>query len=67
MKVTVSIERKINLGNYENVTFFLALSELEPGTSREEMEQLLDTTGETAFDVLRKRLVEKTNGVRSHG
>ncbi len=62
-RISVSIERKANLGNYESVGFFFSLSGLEPGTTREEMQELMET-GELAFDVLREKIVEKTEGVR---
>ena len=62
-RIAVSIERKVNLGNYESVGFFFSLSGLEPGTTREEMQELLET-GELAFEVLREKIVEKTEAVR---
>ena len=62
-RISVSVERKVNLGNYESVGFFFSLSGLEHGTNRREMEQLLET-GELAFEVLREKIVERTEAVR---
>ena len=38
-KVSVSIERKVNLGNYESIDIFMSVSGVEPGATDEEMEE----------------------------
>ena len=62
--VSVSIKRTINLGNFENVTIFMAASGIEPGATVEEIEELL-VTGEKAFQLLSNRVGSKIRELKS--
>lgn len=56
MRISVSISRKINLGNYESADVFMAVSNIEPGASKEEIDEAL-ATGDLAIQVLKKHMV----------
>ena len=56
--VAVSIERKINLGNYESAGVGIVLSGVAPGTPAEEIDEMLDTA-RIMFDRMRDRLQQK--------
>ena len=54
--ITVSVSRKVNLGNYESADYFVSLSGLKAGTTAAEMEPLLET-GRVAWERVRAALV----------
>jgi hypothetical protein len=56
--ITVSVARKINLGNYESADYFVSLSGIPAGTTAEQMKPLLDT-GRVAWEQVRAALVEQ--------
>lgn len=63
MRVSVSIDRKLNLGNYESVSIFMSISGVEPGASEEEIEEAMQT-GDRALVVLKRHLQAQINKVR---
>ena len=63
-RISVSISRKINLGNYESVDIFMAISGVEPGATTEEIEELL-VTGDRAFNLLKNRIKEKIQKIKA--
>lgn len=62
--VAVSLEMKVNLGNYESAAVFLSVSGLEEGATEQEIAKLLDT-GSIAFGVVREAMIEKIAAVRN--
>lgn len=56
--ITVSVARKINLGNYESADYFVSLSGIKAGMTAEEMKPLMDT-GKVAWDTVRSALMEQ--------
>ena len=62
-KVSVSISRKINVGNYESVDVFMAISGVEAGATEEEIQELL-ATGDRAFLLLKKNMAGKLKEIR---
>lgn len=64
MKVSVSVSRKLNLGSYESADIFMAISNIEPGASDEEIEEAL-ATGDKAIQVLKKHLAVQIAKVRN--
>ncbi|MDD5288320.1 MAG: hypothetical protein PHY28_04330 [Dehalococcoidales bacterium] len=58
LKVGISLSRKLNLGNYESADVWVSLTNIEPGTTREEMEAAL-ATGALAYDVLKVAIKDK--------
>ena len=63
-RISVSIGRKINLGNYESVDIFMSASGIEPGATGEEIEELL-VTGERAFKLLQARIGTKIQELKN--
>jgi hypothetical protein len=63
---SVSISRKINLGNYESADVFLSVTGIEPGTTREEIDAAL-ATGALAYDALKVALTAKIKDLRATG
>jgi hypothetical protein len=55
LRVSVSVARKLNLGQYESADIFIAVSGVEPGASDAEIEEAL-VTGDRAIAVLKKHL-----------
>ncbi len=55
---TVSMSRKVNMGNYESADVFVSLSGVRAGMTAEELAPLLDTT-KVAWDLVRAALVEQ--------
>lgn len=62
-KLAVSIARRINIGNYESVDIFMAVSGVEPGASDAEIEELL-VTGDRAFQLLKKNVGAKVKQIK---
>ncbi len=67
--VTVSMARKINLGNYESADCFVSISGVKVDTTPEEMDALLET-GKVAWEKVAGALraeVRKINEQRATG
>jgi len=62
-RVAVSATRKLNLGNYESVDIFFAISGLEVGVTDEEIEDCLEV-GERAYEAIRKKIIAKTGEIK---
>ena len=62
-RIAITIDRKINLGNYESASVGIVLSGVEVGTTEEEIDAMLDT-GRIMFDRMRERLKEKVQATR---
>jgi hypothetical protein len=56
--ITVSMSRKINLGNYESADVFVSISGIKSGMTTEEIEPLL-AAGKFGWDAARSALVEQ--------
>ena len=65
-KIAVSVEMKVNLGNYESAGAAIVLSGLHADSSEDEINDLLDT-GKIAFDLMRARLQAKVGELRKGG
>ena len=66
IRVSVSISRKINLGNYESADAFVSLSNIPVGATQEEIEEAL-ATGRLVWDALKPELVAKARELREGG
>ena len=66
MTVTLSLSRKVNLGNYESGDVFMSINSVPIGASQDEIEAALDT-GRIMFDVLRAEVNEKAKEIRNGG
>lgn len=56
--VTVSVARKVNLGNYESEDIFLSISGVTPTMSRDDMNELLEC-GNVAYDLVCEEIARK--------
>lgn len=56
--ITVSLARKINLGNYESADAFVSVSNLRVGATQEEINEIL-SVGELAWPLLEARIAHE--------
>ena len=65
-RVTIAIDQKLNMGNYESASVGIILSSLPIGCTEAEIEALLDT-GRLAYDKMVERLAAKVAAKREAG
>lgn len=63
MSVTVGVDMKVNLGNYESASASLFLSKVPVGASEKDIEDALDTAKVT-FNLMKERLYEQATQLR---
>lgn len=63
LSVSISLERKVNLGNYETAGIFISVNGVKPGTSAEDIDAALDT-GKIAYERIRLALKDKVEALR---
>lgn len=66
IKISLSVSRKVNLGNYESGDVFLSLSDVPVGATQDDIEAAL-MTGKIVFDVLKGAVNEKALALRAGG
>jgi len=62
LRVSVSVSRKVNLGNYQSADVFFAISGIEIGASAAELAAAVET-GEIAFGVVDAEIQKKVRGI----
>jgi len=65
-RVTIAIDQKLNMGNYESASVGIILSSLPVDVTEAEIEALLDT-GRLAYDKMVERLAAKVAAKREAG
>lgn len=63
IRVSVSVERKVNLGNYESVGIFTSLSNVPVGSTEDDILEAL-STGDDVYQAIRKQIVAQTKTIR---
>lgn len=64
LSLSLSVSRKINLGNFESADVFFSLSGITAETTDAEIDELLDGNGALAFKKLAARIKEKVDQAR---
>lgn len=62
--VTVSLSRRVNLGNYESADVFMSVNGISHETTEEDISALLDGPGAVAYKCIRTRLAEKVKDLK---
>ena len=62
--ITVSMARKVNMGNYESADCFVSINGVSAGMTAEDMAPLLDTA-KVAWDQVRAALVEQVRQTKA--
>ena len=66
IRVSISLSRKVNLGNYESADAFISLSDVPVGATEEEIEDALDT-GRLVWERMKPRLTAQARELREGG
>lgn len=61
---TISLSRKINLGNYESADVFISIGGISQETTAEEVVALLDGPAKESFEILKVRLAAQVTEAR---
>ncbi len=64
---TISLSRKVNLGNYESADVFLSISGITSDSTKEEMESLLEGNVNEAYRLLKTHIHHKIRDIKSKG
>ena len=59
LELSLSLSRKVNLGNYESADVFVSLSGLTSETTQAEIDELLSGAGALAYRSIADQLKEK--------
>ena len=66
IRVSISLSRKVNLGNYESADAFISLSDVPLDVTEEEIEDALDT-GRLVWERMTPRLIAQARERREGG
>lgn len=65
LTATVSVQMKVNIGNYESADCFISVSGITDYTTADEVASLLDGPAKIAYDALKVRLGERVAAIRA--
>ena len=65
LSVTMSVQMKVNLGNYESADAFLSVSGVTADTTEEQLAEILDGPGRVSYELLKKHLGERIAEIRA--
>ena len=64
LTATLSVSRKINMGNYESADVFISIGGITEDTTVSDVIALLDGPAKETFDVLKVRLADQVRMAR---
>ncbi|MFN0131260.1 MAG: hypothetical protein ACKVW3_01815 [Phycisphaerales bacterium] len=64
LTATLSVARKVNLGNYESAEVFLSISGITAETTADEIDDMLQGGPALAYDALRAATKRKADALR---
>lgn len=67
IKATISMSRKLNLGNYESADVFISIGGITHDTTEEDVIALLDGPAKDTFAILRDRLAVQIRQAKEAG
>jgi hypothetical protein len=67
LTATISMSRKVNLGNYESADAFLSVGGIALETTEEDVIALLDGPVKETFEILKTRLRAQVSRMRNEG
>lgn len=60
---TISITRRVNLGNYESADIFIMAKDLEPSATEAEIRDMIEEKGELAFNIIMSKINDKVQSL----
>jgi hypothetical protein len=63
---TLALNAKINLGNYESADVYVSVTGLAADTTEQQVRDVLDSSVETAYGVLKGYMHEKVRAIRDN-
>jgi len=67
LSATISITRKINLGDYNSTDVFISIGNVTHETTDEDVALLLDGPVADTFELIKQRIVAKTKILKAEG
>ncbi len=64
MTISLTVNRKVNLGNYESAELYMSVKDVHPGATEEEVRAMVEETGGAVFSVVMESLGKQLKAIR---